>query len=304
MRPPRGGPHRFRPERQAPGYTTPPIFSGKRVAAVKSYVDVSWVLAAMLLPGLVSAAPATTASKSSRELVKAVTHGDCDTAIRLANEDLQKDDAQAAFLVGRMVAAGVCVQPDGAIATAYFSHAAALGLPDAMVEYGVQAGLGVGVDQSYERAGDLCRRGGLEPQAGHSSLYSLGYVCTVRGEASRRLRESLPRGAFVPNSGVAQVSFNPVSGVMQIRRTPRVASQDPLTGTLVRQPLFDAQAAIDAAWKQALSAVPKPDATRLEDQKMDLTLDVDNAIDGRWAGQSESRAAPGFFLPGDVHITH
>jgi hypothetical protein len=269
---------------------------------VKSCFCVPAVLTALLWPALLAAA---TDSPSSRELLKAVTQGDCDAAIRLGNADLQSNDAQASLLVGRMVVAGVCVQPDQTLAAAYFSHAAALGLPDALIEYGVQVGLGTGVDQSYERAGDLCKRGGVAPPADHWSLYSLGYVCTVRGEASRRLRQGLPRGAFVPNSGAAQVSFNPVSGAMQIRSTPRVASQQNTTGSAIHQRLFDARAVIGEAWKQALDAVPKPDVTRLDDQKLELTLDVDNAIDGRASGgQSDSRNQSGFMLPGEIHITH
>ncbi len=260
------------------------------------------VLATLLWPALLSAA---TASAPSRELLKAVTQGDCDTAIRLGTADLQSNDAQAALLVGRMIVAGVCVQTDQTLAAAYFAHAATLGLPDGLIEYGVQVGLGTGVDQSYEHAGDLCKRGGLEPPPGRSSLYSLGYVCTVRGEASRRLREGLPRGAFVLNSGAAQVSFNPVSGAMEIRSTPRVASQQGVTGTVIRPRLFDAHAVIEEAWKQALGAVPKPDVTRLDDQKMELTLDLDNVIDGRLPGsQGDSRIPSGFMLPGEIHITH
>jgi TPR repeat protein len=271
---------------------------------VKPCVHVIWVLSGMLSPALTSAAPAAVASEPSRDLVKAVTHGNCDTAVRLANEDLKANDAQAIFLVGRMVAEGVCVEPDVAAATAYFSHAAADGLSAAQVEYGMQIGLGEGADQSYEHAGDLCQKGGLERPTGGSSLYSLGYVCTLRGLVSRRLRESLPRGAFLRGTGVAQVSFNPASGIMQIRSLPRVASRsDTTTGTFLPQPLFDAQETIDKAWKDAMSAVPKPDTARLDNQSMELTLDLDMTIER--GGGSHHDALPmahGSLMPGDVRL--
>ncbi len=270
---------------------------------MKPCVHVVWVVAAMLSPALTSAEPAGTPSEPSGDLVKAVIHGNCDTAVRLANEDLKSNDARAIFLVGRMVAEGVCVEPDVAAATPYFSRAAAAGLSAAQVEYGVQIGLGEGADQSYEHAGDLCQKAGLERQDGGASLYSLGYACTVRGLVSRRLRQSLPRGAFLRGTGVAQVSFNPASGVMQIRSLPRVASRsDTTTGTFLPQPLFDAQATIDKAWKDAMSDVPKPDAARLDNQSIELTLDLDMTIE-RGAGirHNDQRLPNGALLPGDVH---
>ncbi len=270
---------------------------------MKPCVHVTGVVSAMTLSVLVSAAPAAAASEPSSDLVKAVIHGNCDTAVRLANEDLKANDAAAIFLVGRMVAEGVCVEADVAAATVYFSHAAADGLSAAQVEYGMQVGLGEGADQSYEHAGDLCQKGGLERQGGGTSLYSLGYACTVRGLVSRRLRESLPRGAFLRGTGVAQVSFNPASGVMQIRSLPRVASRsDTTTGTFLPQPLFDAQATIDKAWKVAMSAVPKPDAARLDNQSMELTLDLEMTIErGGGSHHDDQPMAHGSLMPGDVH---
>ena len=272
---------------------------------MKPCVGVIGVLATLLLPALASAAPAATASEPSSALVKAVIHGNCDTAARLANEGLKANDAQAIFLVGRMVAEGVCVQGDVAAATAYFSHAAADGLSAAQVEYGMQIGLGEGADQSYEHAGDLCQKGGLErPAGGSSSLYSLGYACTLRGLVSRRLRESLPRGAFLHGTGVAQVSFNPASGAMQIRSLPRVASRsDTTTGTFLPQPLFDAPSTINEAWKDALGDVPKPDPARLDNQSMDLTLDLDITIErGGGSRHNDLPMAHGSLMPGDVHL--
>lgn len=256
----------------------------------------------MVLPALVSATPDATASKAARDLAKAIAHGDCDTAVQLANQGIRADDAQTIFLLGRMLAEGVCIEPDSAAATPYFSHAAAQGLPAAEIDYGLQVGLGAGVEQSYERAGDLCRKGGLEQQGGGPSLYSLGYVCTVRGLASRRLRQSVPRGAFVPGGRVARVSFNPVSGLMQIRSIPRVTSvPDTTTGTFVQRPLIDAQATIDRAWRDAVSTAPRPDAARLENQGVELTLDLDMTIEGGPGSGPGAHLLPnGSLMPSDL----
>ncbi|HWZ62618.1 MAG TPA: hypothetical protein VNX02_06325 [Steroidobacteraceae bacterium] len=270
---------------------------------MKLHLVVSSLLAAIAVPDLLSAASAVNDSATTHDLVKALNHGDCDTAVRVANTQTGASDAQALFLVGRMVAEGVCVQPDVAAATPYFSHAATQGLAPAELEYGVQVGLGEGAVQSYEQAGELCQRGGLGSPAGAASRYSLGYICTLRGLVSRRLRQSLPRGAFVPGTGVARVSFNPASGLTQIRSTPRVTSQeDATTGTFIHHPLFDAQATIDKAWREAMGAVPKPDAARLENQSVEVTLDLDMTIEGGLANHhTEPRVLGGALLPGEVH---
>ena len=260
-----------------------------------------WVLAAAILPAGALAAPA--ASRQSRDVVKAIARGDCDGALQLANEGMRSNDAQTIFTIGRMLAEGVCIEPDVAGATAYFSHAAAQGLPAAEIEYGLQVGLGAGAEQSYERAGDLCQKGGLEHQGGGSSLYSLGYLCTVRGLVSRLLRETLPRGAIMPGSRAARVSFNPVSGSMQIRATPRVATvPDTTTGTFVQRPLIDAESAIDKAWRDALSAVPKPDAALLENQGTEMSLDLDMSIEAGGGGGRAHLQPNSQLMPNDVPV--
>jgi hypothetical protein len=268
---------------------------------LKPYIGCA--LAAMLPTLSASAAPADTTSQPARDLVRAVARDDCNAVARWANEGMKSNDAQVIFLIGRMTAEGVCVQPDGAAATPYFAHAAAQGLAAAEIEYGLQTGLGEGAEQSYERAGDLCQRGGLERQGGGSSLYSLGYVCTVRGLASRRLRVSLPRGALLPGRA-ARVSFNPVSGVMQLRATPRVASmRDTMTGTFVERPVLDAPATIDKAWRWAMDAAPKPDTARLENAAVELNLDLDMTLEGG-AGNGRTAGEPtnGALMPGDVRM--
>ena len=257
--------------------------------------------AAIGLPALTSAA--ATASQSSKDLVRAIARGDCDGAVRLASEGKQSDDPQTIFYIGRMFAEGVCIDADGAAATTYFSHAAAQGLPGADIEYGLQFGLGDGVEQSYERAGEHCQKGGLEHQGGGTSLYSLGYVCTVRGLASRRLRETLPRGAIMPGSRAARVSFNPVSGSMRILTTPRVATvPDTTTGTFVQRPLIEADAVIARAWKDAMSAVPKPDPARLESAVTELNLDLDMTLEAGGGGGRVHLLPNSVLMPGDVPV--
>ena len=257
--------------------------------------------AAIGLPALTSAA--ATASQSSKDLVRAIARGDCDGAVRLASEGKQSDDPQTIFYIGRMFAEGVCIDADGAAATTYFSHAAAQGLPGADIEYGLQFGLGDGVEQSYERAGEHCQKGGLEHQGGGASLYSLGYVCTVRGLASRRLRETLPRGAIMPGSRAARVSFNPVSGSMRILTTPRVATvPDTTTGTFVQRPLIEADAVIARAWKDAMSAVPKPDPARLESAVTELNLDLDMTLEAGGGGGRVHLLPNSVLMPGDVPV--
>lgn len=255
-----------------------------------------WFLAAMVLSASASAAPA--ASQPSRDVLRAIARGNCDDAVHLANAGLRSNDAQTIFLIGRMFAEGVCIEPDAAAATSYFSHAAGQELPAAELEYGLQVGLGEGVEQSYERAGDLCQKGGLEGGSS-SSRYSLGYVCTVRGLASRQLRRTLPGGAVLPGRA-ARVSFNPASGIMQVRAIPRIASvADTTTGTFVQRPLVDAQSAIERAWREAITAVPKPDAARLENAGIELSLDLDMTLQG---GRSAHLLPNSALMPNDIPV--
>ena len=157
---------------------------------MKACVLIGWALAA-LCTAPAWAAPAATLSKPARDLATALTHGNCRTAVSLANEDMKSGDPDAIFRIGRMVAEGGCVQKDVAAATPYFSHAAARGLAPAEIEIGVQTGLGEGIEQSYERAGDHCGKGTPEHPGVTVSPYSLGYACTVSGLLSRRLRRSI-----------------------------------------------------------------------------------------------------------------
>jgi hypothetical protein len=248
------------------------------------------------------AASREVASQPSRDLVRTISRDDCDTAVVLAKHDTNGSDAEALFLIGRMVEEGVCVQQNGPVATALFSRAADLGNRDAALEYATQVGLGEGVQQSYERAGALCsERHGAASQG--LSSYSLGYVCTLRGVASRLLRESLPRGVFVRNTGATQLEFNPAREVMHIRVVPRVARGELTTGSVIAPQLINAREVIDKAWSQALSSVPKPDAARLADQVVAVTLDLDLTIEGFRRQLGARQVQEGLLVPGDIHAT-
>jgi hypothetical protein len=240
---------------------------------------------------------AATDSALSQAIIKAIRKGDCAKAMKVVNDTLNSSDAQVDFLAGRMLNEGVCVKQDSAGATDYFKRALELGDRASALDYGTKIGLGEGAEQSYERAGEVCRTGGLDAE-GHLSTYSLGYACTVRGVASTLLRENLPRGAFT--SGVALVQFVPHDASMQIRSAPRVATADPETGSNTRRPMVDARTEIDKAWKNALGVVPRPDVSKLDSKTIDLPLDVEMTIetgkDARRAG-SQSAVLQGEMIP-------
>jgi len=90
---------------------------------------------------------------------------------------------------------------------------------------------------------------------------------------------------------------------MQIRAIPRVASvADTTTGTFVQRPLIDAQSAIDRAWRDAVSAVPKPDAALLENVGTDLSLDLDMSIEAGGGGGRAHLLPNSQLMPGDVPV--
>jgi len=175
-----------------------------------------------------------------------------------------------------------------------------LGNRNAGLDYAAKVGLGEGTAQSYEVAGDICRKAGFDPQA-KLSQYSLGYACTVLSVAGRLLRETLAQGAFRPGSGAARVEFSPASTELRILATPEVARGDPATGSQITRPLVDAQKVIEKAWRDALAAVPKPDATRLDNRSVEFSLDVDMTLEaGRDAARRGGVGMAGTLLQGDV----
>jgi hypothetical protein len=249
-----------------------------------------WTVAfAVAALGATPTVPAATESAAAQAIIKAIRKGDCDKAVRQMNDAVNSTDAQADFLAGRMLDEGVCVKQDSAGATDYFKRALELGHRASALDYGAKIGQGVGAEQSYEHAGEVCRSGGLDAQ-GLLSSYSLGYACTVRSIAGQWLRQNIPRGAFV--GGVALVQFTPQGAAMQIRSTPRVATADPATGSNMRKPMIDARTQIDQAWKNALAVVPKPDQARLDNKTIELALDVDMTIErGKDVKSDGSRGA-------------
>jgi hypothetical protein len=241
-------------------------------------------------------APTTTA------ILVEIKHGHCDEAARLINPDVKSNDRQSAFLAGRLLDEGICVQADPAAAAHFFARAAELGDRNGALDFAAKVGLGEGVEQDYQRAGDLCRAAGVDPQKKLTS-YSLGYACTVRGVAGKLLRETLPTGAFKPAAGaVARVEFTPETGQFHIRATPHVAPGDAPTGTLLSHPLINAEKEISRAWRDALATAPRPDAARLDDKAVELPVDVDMTFAlERKATQSAELAQP--LMQGDVHAT-
>jgi len=211
-------------------------------------------------------------------MVIAIHHGDCVGAVKLVDPEISANDGQTAFLAGRMLDEGVCVQKDPVTATLYFARAADVGNKPATIDYGAKIGLGEGTDQSYERAGIVCRTGGLDPDA-KVPTYALGYACTVGAVAGERLRESLPKGAFRSNAGTLVVAFSPASGAMSIKSTPQVGVAQTSTGSNLRSPLIDAPQEINKAWREAVTAAPKPDPAHLDDETILLPIDVDMTLE-------------------------
>jgi TPR repeat protein len=254
------------------------------------------VLAAIAL-GTDLTAFASAAPLSAHPVAAAVNRGDCDAAIDLVKRGVASNDDQATYLGGRMLDEGVCVVQDHAAAARFFQRAADRGDRDASLEYAVKVGLGEGFEQSYERAGEICRSAGFDPQ-GRLSRYSLGYACTVRGVAGDLLRKTLPAGAFRPGTGALLVEFSPSSAQMRIRATPEVAREsDAAIGSNLGRHRVNAKRAIESAWRDALGAVPKPDAARLDDQAVELSLDVDATLEA--PGAVAARSDPDHIAPFD-----
>lgn len=231
-------------------------------------------------------------------IVAAVGHQRCAVAISLIHTDVGDNDAPTAFLAGRMLDEGVCVQRDPELATHFFARAADLGLRPAVLDYAAKAGLGVGTGQDFARAGELCHAAGLDAQKQLPDP-TLGYACTVAGLAGRLLRERLPPNAFVPAGGaVVKVEFVPGSGALQIISVPKVARGDSSTGSYVQQPLIKADQEITRSWQEALKEVSAPEAVRADTHAVALSIDVDMTLERGRAAQSPD-VQP--LMPGDIH---
>jgi hypothetical protein len=245
----------------------------ERTAAVQG----RGLTAVVLCACITTAASAT--SLSSHPIATAVKRGDCDAAINLVKTGVASNDPQAAFLGGRMLDEGVCVVQNPEAAAQFFQLAAGLGDREASLEYAAKVGLGQGAEQSYEHAGELCRAAGVDPQA-RLSGYSLGYACTLRSVAGRLLRVTLPAGALRPGTGSALVEFKPADATLRVLSTPQAARDtEEAIGSHIGRHRVDPRRAIEVAWRNALAAVPKPDAAHLQAQPVELSLDAETALE-------------------------
>jgi hypothetical protein len=270
----------------------------KAIAAVSS----RWVKNLLMIAlGVGLTTTASAIGQASHPIVVAIMRGDCAAAVKLLNPVVASNDGQTSFLAGRMLDEGICVQRNPVAAAHFFERAAGLGDKNAALDYAAKVGLGVGSEQSYERAGDLCREAGLDPEA-RLSRYSLGYVCTLRAVAGRLLRTTLPRGAFIGAPPTVLLDFTPGSAQLHIRTMPHVKQMDAPTGSNLRVPLVNAQQEIEGAWRSAVAGVPKPDAAQLDNQVFQVSLDVDTTLEGGREGTRENTNAQPFrsLLPGDI----
>lgn len=219
--------------------------------------------------------PEFQSSPAVRPIIAAVQRGDCDSAVKTANDGVF-DVGEVALLVGRMVNEGICTPRKPAAAAAYFERALMLGATGSALDWATKIGLGDGVQQSYERAGEVCRVAGVDSE-GRISRYSRGYACTLGGLTAELLRTTLPRGALQP--GIALIDFTPSSGVMEVRSVPRVHISEAGTGTRVHRATVDPATEISRAWTKAVARVPKPDATILDKLTIEVPIDLDTTLE-------------------------
>jgi hypothetical protein len=247
---------------------------------------------------MAAAIPAAEPASPAKQLSSEIKRGNCKAAISLINPDPAANDREAAFITGRLLDEGICVQPDPANAAHFFARAAELGDRGGVFDFASKVGLGVGVEQDYQRAGELCRAAGLDG-ASHLSNYELGYACTLSGLTGKLLRTTLPTRAFQPAAGaVARVKLTPASGEIIVQVLPHVAAADVATGTRIPHPMIDAQHEILKAWRDAVSQVPPPDAARLDSQEVQLAIDVDMTLELERKAAAEHQER---LLNGDIH---
>jgi hypothetical protein len=249
-----------------------------------------------LLPGLIAWATALEADP----LMAAVRRGDCVSALNLINPDVVMNDAPTAFLAGRMLVEQICVSKDPAAATAFFAQAARSSDSKALLDLATQAGLGEGREQSYFEAAELCRSSGVDPGS-RLSLYSLGYACTLQGVVGRLLRTLIPKDAFRTGTEPLLIEFTPASASFRVRSLPEVRRAPASTGSLFGAPFVDGMRVIGSAWRSAEATVPKVDASRLDNESIDLTIDTDNTLEASAKALRPNAHGPqARLLPGDV----
>ncbi len=216
---------------------------------------------------------------SQNAVAMAVAHGNCTDAVKQAKQDVEANQPQSIFIAGRMLDEGLCVEKNSAAAAKFFAHAGELGEQAAQLDYVAKVGLGEGATQDYADAGKRCRSAGLDAQ-NHVSDYALGYVCTLRGLTGRMLRETLPADAFQTTSGArARVEFNPSSGQLFVRASSKLTTSEPTVGSRIGVPLVNIQQVVEKTWQKAQEKATKPDATRVENQLVEVVLDLDLTLE-------------------------
>jgi hypothetical protein len=93
------------------------------------------------------------------------------------------------------------------------------------------------------------------------------------------LRETLPKGAFHLPASPAVVEFNLGSSEMHIVSMPKAERAEARTGARIGAPLVNTQEAIEKAWRAALAAAPKPETTKLGNEMLELTIDMDLTLE-------------------------
>ena len=230
-----------------------------------------------VLISLLAILPAAQAATNSA--IDALMHGDCNGAVKSVNDGAGTLDPIALFVAGRMADEGLCVEQDAPEAARFFERAALLGHIEARYEQAAAVGMGEGFEQSYEKAGEICRAAGADPER-RLSNYSLGYSCTLRALVGRGLRLTLPNDALPRPTRPAVVEFQPNSRDVRIDSIPTVNKEtESATGSRIRKPIVDLRQMIDDAWRTAIKTAPPPDPSRLEDKRIELTVDLDTTFE-------------------------
>jgi hypothetical protein len=237
---------------------------------------------------------------ASDPVALAVRHQNCNKAIAELNAIAAQPnttDAFSLFVGGRMLDEGICTRQDANEATRYFERSAQLGDSQAQFDLATKIGMGQGTAQDYAVAGRTCHEAGVDP-SGLLSFYSVGYACTVTGVAGRLLRTSLPTGAFRLPTRPAVVEFNLNGSQVRVVSAPEPQRGPAPLGSIIGPFLVDPQTAIAKAFREALEAVPKPDANSLSPGIVTLSLDLDISLEG--GKPPPPSGSHDKILPGDV----
>jgi len=226
---------------------------------------------------VLAAVPAARAA--TNPVIEALLKGDCNAAVQSANEASGQLDPIALFVAGRMADEGLCVEQDTTMAARYFARAALLGHVEARYEQAAAIGMGEQGDQSYEKAGEVCRTAGADPDKKLSD-YALGYSCTLRALAGRSLRLALPTDALPRPTPPAKIEIRPDSRRISVVSLPPVNREsEAATGSRIRKPKVNLEEMIEDSWKSAVATAPQPDRSLLVGQAVQLPIDVDTTFE-------------------------